>query len=380
MNKPKAGKSIHKNLSASKLNEAFHFAARAKAGAYDQPTQMLPIGARASDICFCQNGSGADVGMYGVLAIDAPLFTPSDSLKQFKQRVQLRGRAHTAGDQQNFVVALEPIKAGKVGRVQMRGIVQAEVDIKDLDHTHCELKAGTSVLESSATGVIPIVWQAGTSTEKQWCYVSLNAMPEMSWVFKAITTITAGDYSGEGDCCPVPGGGVAEIWKQTACGSGSAGQAMVSHDVTEAVSSLLTQAIPAGDLFHGVRDFAGTTWAVARYGSANCGGSRSESSVSDSSVSDPSFSDPSDSDPSVSDPSVSDPSTSDPSGPSFSVSSSGPSDSNPSDSDDPSESDPSTSQPPEGCTQVVTGVTFNTETCTLEVTYGNVASCNGGSA
>ena len=90
-----------------------------------------------------KNTSGADRERFDILGVDAPIFTPADSLDAFKDQVALKGVTPTLGDHESrFVVLLEPVKAGGIGLAGVQGVFPVKVDVQDEDHEFADVDDG----------------------------------------------------------------------------------------------------------------------------------------------------------------------------------------------------------------------------------------------
>jgi len=132
----------------------------------DGPKPYTPILAR--------NSTTGTVNRWGVLSVAGVVFTPSgatgSATQQFQDQPVLSGGLPTGGS--SFVVAVEPIAAGKIGRVAVAGVVQAKIDITDASHTFAAAKDGDlTQLASATSGEAQILWkESGTGTGK-WALV-----------------------------------------------------------------------------------------------------------------------------------------------------------------------------------------------------------------
>jgi hypothetical protein len=132
----------------------------------DGPKPYTPILAR--------NSTTGTVNRWGVLSVAGVVFTPSgatgSATQQFQDQPVLSGGLPTGGS--SFVVAVEPIAAGKIGRVAVAGVVQAKIDITDASHTFAAAKDGDlTQLASATSGEAQILWkESGTGTGK-WAIV-----------------------------------------------------------------------------------------------------------------------------------------------------------------------------------------------------------------
>lgn len=132
----------------------------------DGPKPYTPI--------LAQNSTTGTVNRWGVLSVAGVVFTPSGTTgaatQQFQDQPVLSGGLPTGGSA--FVVAVEPIAAGKIGRVAVAGVVQAKVDIVSSSHTHVKAKDGDlTQLITAGNGDAEILWkEPGTGTGK-WAVI-----------------------------------------------------------------------------------------------------------------------------------------------------------------------------------------------------------------
>jgi hypothetical protein len=121
-----------------------------------------------------KNNTTGAVRRWGVLSVAGVVFTPSgatgNATQQFQDQPVLSGGLPTGGS--SFVVAVEPIAAGKIGRVAVAGVVQAKINITDASHTFAAAKDGDlTQLASATSGEAQILWkESGTGTGK-WAIV-----------------------------------------------------------------------------------------------------------------------------------------------------------------------------------------------------------------
>ncbi len=132
-------------------------------------------GARQAGIVSVKNTTAGTVPRLGVLGIDGPLFTPTANLNEFKSRVLISGVAPTVADHtSSFVITLEPIAAGKIGRAYAAGVCPVQVNITDEVHQFADVNGSTANLESYGRGDAKILWrEAATGTV--WTLVRLGA-------------------------------------------------------------------------------------------------------------------------------------------------------------------------------------------------------------
>jgi len=157
--------------------------------------------ARDSGIVLVRNDSGSDVGRFAVLGIDSPVITPTDNADEFKNRVALAGVTPTEASHWGaFVVTLEPIAAGEIGRACAAGVCPAKVYVTDTTHAFADVSDGQAgYLASAETGAAQILWRE-TGTGEVWAIVRLGvpAAPGGTTTFPAKLTASlgGGKYTG----------------------------------------------------------------------------------------------------------------------------------------------------------------------------------------
>ena len=134
--------------------------------AVEQPTPYTWVMAK--------NNTGSLVARWGVLAITGMDITPGSTTAtgQFEQLPVVAGG--TPSDTTTaWCIAVEPIAAGKIGRVAVGGVVQVKVEIVDSAHTFARCKSSSSELRSTDNGEGLILWKQGTGSG-QWALVRLG--------------------------------------------------------------------------------------------------------------------------------------------------------------------------------------------------------------
>ena len=132
--------------------------------AVEQPTPYTWVMAK--------NNTGSTIPRWGVLAITGMDITPGSSTTATGQSEQLPVVAGgTPSDTTTaWCVAVEPIAAGKIGRVAVGGVVQVKVEVADSSHVFAKCKASTSELKSTDNGEGVILWKGAG----QWALVRLG--------------------------------------------------------------------------------------------------------------------------------------------------------------------------------------------------------------
>jgi len=114
-------------------------------------------------VTLIKNTSGATIQRFGVLGVDGPIFLPSDSLDAFKRDVVLTGSTPVAvSHTHKFVIALEPIAAGDVGRACAQGVCITQVQFPDPNVSQPEFAdigdGVTANLVAKERGAAAILW------------------------------------------------------------------------------------------------------------------------------------------------------------------------------------------------------------------------------
>ncbi len=75
-----------------------------------------------------------------------------------------------------WVVLMEPLPAGKIGRGMLFGVTPAQVDVADEEHAFAEpIQENTAgAIRSAASGTARILWKPG-KTGLQWCILHVGA-------------------------------------------------------------------------------------------------------------------------------------------------------------------------------------------------------------
>jgi len=134
-----------------------------------KPTQSF----RQTGIVPVKNASGADAARFTVLGIDSPILSPSEAPDSFANQVAFVGVTATASHAGKFVVLLEPIADGEIGKACVAGVCPAVVNVTDAGHQFADIAAGQPVLASCASGSALILWK-DSGTGLKWAVVRLG--------------------------------------------------------------------------------------------------------------------------------------------------------------------------------------------------------------
>lgn len=147
---------------------------------------------RASGIIQVKNASGGDLPAFGILGIDAPVYTPTDSVNMFALKTALRGITPTSSHVSKFVVAMGPIGSNAAGDCVLSGFAICKIDVTDASHTRADVKASDNTkLASGSVGAAQIVWRE-TGTGTKWAIIRLGGEVPLNRLVKTTVTHSPG--------------------------------------------------------------------------------------------------------------------------------------------------------------------------------------------
>jgi hypothetical protein len=136
---------------------------------------------RQTGIVKVLNASGSTVSRNGVLGVSGVIITQTNHENEFLRQVALTGTTPARASHHGlFVVLIDPLESGKIGRGVISGAVPVQVDILDTGHLFADIKDGDGTqLESQAIGSARILYREppiGTdpATGTHWCVVLLG--------------------------------------------------------------------------------------------------------------------------------------------------------------------------------------------------------------
>jgi hypothetical protein len=144
---------------------------------FDTGSNSLPDWQQGG-VVLVRNDSGGDRGRFDVLGINGVLIDPSDNEAEFVNRVAVAGVVPTEDHVGRFVVLLEPVKSGSIGRACIDGVHVARVEMVDEDHTYADIEVGTTAqLVSSTFGSVRLLWIQPEEDRGSiaWCIVRLSS-------------------------------------------------------------------------------------------------------------------------------------------------------------------------------------------------------------
>lgn len=147
----------------------------------DQALSMRTGGSSASSdagVVHVRNDSGGDLSRFQVLGIDSPVIAPSDDELTFLNQVIVSGVTPDVDLHTNlFVVLLDSLGDGKIGRAVLSGLCPVVVDVSDEAHLYADVTdAQSGYLTSGTTGAAQILWKE-SGTGPVWALVRLGVPP-----------------------------------------------------------------------------------------------------------------------------------------------------------------------------------------------------------
>lgn len=137
--------------------------------------------ASASNVLLVSNNSGEDVQIHGVLQITGVLIDPSGGTFYGTDAASRRAREFVrkpvaVGDTpllargaDNFVVCLEPIASGRIGRCAIGGVFAIKLDVSNVDHRFAEVRNNDRTqLRSASCGVMQVLWKEAGTGQNKW--------------------------------------------------------------------------------------------------------------------------------------------------------------------------------------------------------------------
>jgi hypothetical protein len=155
---------------------------------YEQMGRPAPVAARGRHHpgaglpgVWVRNDTGSDLPLFGVAGLGSPLITPDQHLAEWQHNPSFSVTAVDAGlhGKGLFVVVLEPLATGAIGRAILHGVTPVRVDVTDEEHGFATVAEGQAALMSAVEGPAQILWRAG-GTGEQWALVRLGIQPFVS--------------------------------------------------------------------------------------------------------------------------------------------------------------------------------------------------------
>jgi len=136
---------------------------------------------RQSGVVLVKNASGQAQDRFAVLGIDAPIIPPGaeGNEEEFKRQVALSCVTPTAEHAGRFVVLLEPLADGAIGRACVSGVTVVRLQVENEDDTIADVADGESAhLVSGTSGNAVILWKEeegeGGNSGGRWAIVRIG--------------------------------------------------------------------------------------------------------------------------------------------------------------------------------------------------------------
>jgi len=147
-----------------------------------------------TDVVLVENDSGGDRDRFDILGVDDVIISPTDNEDEFANRVMLSGTTpNPATHLGRFVVLLEPIADGEIGRASISGVCPCEIDVIDSAHAYADINPDSGDRYTPASrqfGSAEILWkESGTGTK--WAVLRLGS-PKLFRRFELKTSLAIG--------------------------------------------------------------------------------------------------------------------------------------------------------------------------------------------
>jgi hypothetical protein len=174
------GQSLKSAISARAWNRAQDAADLVLGGAVNVAASGPSLGQFAANMVMVRNDTAGDVPMLAVLAIDGVVIDPSGGTlsgsdaasgraKAFVRKPVVIGRTPTSAiPSTRFVVCMEPIPLGAIGRAAIGGVFPCKIAISNAQHQFATVRNNDfTQLASAQCGVVQIIWkEPGTGFDK----------------------------------------------------------------------------------------------------------------------------------------------------------------------------------------------------------------------
>jgi hypothetical protein len=131
-----------------------------------------------------QNNSGSDCPQYGVLGVDTSVpITPTASVPEFQLRRLIQGVTPTSAHKGKFVICLDAIPDGQIGRAVAAGVMPVQIDASGMT---TGVMPQFADVEATQTYLQP----ASGGAQIFWCDDASNADGGLVWAYVRIPAIT----------------------------------------------------------------------------------------------------------------------------------------------------------------------------------------------
>ena len=168
-------------------------------------TPAVLVGPRQTGIVWVKNnrtaqgGDDGSLAQFSVLGIDGPIFTPTENATLFRSRVVLKGTTPAAPTHAGkFVVLLEPLRAGLIGRGYIDGVCPARVRLRSANDAYADVINGdASSLQGGNWGAARIIWAEPLAQGEAYPIVKL-CIVQLGMPHAAVSARVTGNCVGGG--------------------------------------------------------------------------------------------------------------------------------------------------------------------------------------
>ncbi|QDU33057.1 hypothetical protein KS4_10980 [Poriferisphaera corsica] len=127
-----------------------------------------------------RNTSDQDMPRFAVMGADSPAILPADNEDEFTRQVALNCVVPVEADHKGkFVILLEPLAPGSIGRAKISGVCLAKLEVEDEDAKYADVIDGDgTMLITASDGAAQILWRGEPKGEssKVWAVVRLGSL------------------------------------------------------------------------------------------------------------------------------------------------------------------------------------------------------------
>lgn len=141
-------------------------------------TAPAAVGGRQASVVMVKNASDADQERFAVLGVDGPVILPEDNEDEFKRQVALSCVVPTEADHRGkFVILLEPLPVGAIGRACAAGVSIVRLEIVNEDDTQADVLDGDATKLTTVTsgGAAQVLWTEEASEGEVWAIVRFGS-------------------------------------------------------------------------------------------------------------------------------------------------------------------------------------------------------------
>ena len=143
-------------------------------------TTPAVVGGRQASVVMVKNASDADQERFAVMGIDAPIILPGSegNEDEFKRQVALSCVVPTEADHRGkFVILLEPLALGAIGRGCAAGVSIVRLEVVNEDDTQADVLDGDSTRLTTVTsgGAAQVLWHEEASEGEVWAIVRFGS-------------------------------------------------------------------------------------------------------------------------------------------------------------------------------------------------------------